>query len=229
MQQSIADNNVQEEEFSTKEKVVYSLLGAAGLTGLLILGVKGIRQLSANASEKLSFETGTPATYAKQIKMALENEDKYGIDVNAIRDVLRNIKSKQELELVRQEYKAQNKGKELYRELAALEPSEYNEFLMIMNGKPDANAPGISIEQYKSWAMRLQYAFINTWGYFNLPETDEDAIKAVFLEIPTKRDYKKVEEVYYQLYGETLWNDLQMDLELWELAPFMQIINSKPA
>lgn len=229
MQKQLTYNEVRQEGLSTKEKVVYSLLAAAGLTTIIIVGVKGVKQLFANVSDKKSFELGTPATYARQIKMALDNKGHYGIDEDAIRQVLRNIKSQQELEMVRREYKSQNKGNEMYRDLSALDTPVHTEFLLIMSGKPDANAQGVTGAQYRSWAMRLHYAFLYTWSYLNLPGTDEDAVKAVFLEIPTKSDYKKVEAAYFQEYGETLWNDLQLELELWELQPYMDIINSKPA
>src|SRR3954462_947048 len=97
-------SQMQDDELSLKEKVLYSLLAAAGITGVTVVAVKFGKQLIANSSEVKSFKDGTSATYAKQIRLGLENKGGFGVDVNAIRNVLRQIKNQQELNDVSHEY-----------------------------------------------------------------------------------------------------------------------------
>ena len=58
--------------------------------------------------------------------------------------------------------------------------------------------------------------------------TDENAIKAVFLEIPTQEDFKQTAIAYQKIYGNDLIGDLKSELEFWEYGPYMAIINNKP-
>ncbi|MBS1610429.1 MAG: hypothetical protein JSS70_17070, partial [Bacteroidetes bacterium] len=81
-------------------------------------------------------------------------------------------------------------------------------------------------QQYEAWAKRLKAAFDIT--YWFIPGTDEDAVKAVFMEIPTQADFQKVALVYKNLYGNDLISDIQSELEFWEYAPMMEIIMKKP-
>jgi hypothetical protein len=111
-----------------------------------------------------------------------------------------------------------------------LKSSEYNEMLYIVSAKPETNGTGaakeLSMSELQGWAKRLNAAFNITYGPF--PGTDEPAIKAVFLEIPTQDVFNQVVAVYQSLYGNNLIADLKSELELWEYEPMMQIINSKP-
>src|ERR1035437_2333880 len=91
---------------SFKEKVIYSLLAAAGITGVSVLGKRFIDKQISNKAQSKSFEDGTPETLAKQIKMAFENDGYFGTDTNALRTTLIQIKSKAELDKV---YKAYQK------------------------------------------------------------------------------------------------------------------------
>ena len=77
-----------------------------------------------------------------------------------------------------------------------------------------------------SWARRLKAAFDITYGPF--PGTDEDAIKAVFMEIPSQAAFAQVGIAYKKEYSKDLISDLKSELEFWEYAPMMQIINTKP-
>jgi hypothetical protein len=112
-----------------------------------------------------------------------------------------------------------------------LTTTEYNEMLAIIGGKPDKgignSVPQIGQTQYEEWAKRLKAAFDYTWGW-NFPGTDEDAVKSVFMEIPTQADYDKVAAAYQAKYGQTLSDGLQEELELWEYGPMMSIIKNKP-
>jgi hypothetical protein len=111
-----------------------------------------------------------------------------------------------------------------------LTTSEYNEMLAIIAGKPDkmgANyIPQIGQQQYLAWAKRLKAAF--DISYWFIPGTDEDAVKAVFTEIPTQADFKQVAVVYQKQFGNDLIGDLKSELEVWEYPSYMAIINNKP-
>ena len=111
-----------------------------------------------------------------------------------------------------------------------LKTTEYNEMLAILAAKPDRGntltTARLSLAQYQSWAKRLKAAFDITYGIF--PGTDEPAIKAVFMEIPTQAAFQQVAVVYKNMYGDDLINDLKGELEFWEYGPMMSIISSKP-
>jgi hypothetical protein len=110
-----------------------------------------------------------------------------------------------------------------------LTTSEYNEMLAIIAGKPNkaSSSPApIGQQQYTAWAKRLKAAFDIT--YWFVPGTDEPAIKAVFLEMPTQLDFQKTALVYKSLYGADLISDLKSELEFWEYGSYMAIINNKP-
>lgn len=213
-------------EMTLKEKALIFSLIALGVTGIGVAGYKTYRHFASRASEKKTFVAGTPATYAKQLRLALENEDRYGIELNEIRNVLRQIKDDEEMNKVRIEYQNQT-GRVLYLDMEKLASTEYTELLLIMNGKPKKGQQGISEEQYRSWAMRLNYGFISKWGWGILPGTDEDAIKAVLLEIPTKADFARVAQAYEHEYGTPLMDDILGDMEVWEINEIVNIINKK--
>ncbi len=111
-----------------------------------------------------------------------------------------------------------------------LKSTEYNEMLYIVSAKPETYNPSapqqLTMDQLQGWAKRLNAAFNISYGPF--PGTDEPAIKAVFLEIPTQSAFSQVAAVYQSLYGNDLTADLKSELEMWEYDPMMQIINSKP-
>ena len=111
-----------------------------------------------------------------------------------------------------------------------LTSTEYNEMLAIINEKPDKGNtlidPSLSAQQFLSWAKRLRAAFKITYGWF--PGTDEDAIKAVFMEIPTQAAFGQVALAYKNEYGDDLMKDLQSELEFYEISPMLNIIAKKP-
>ncbi len=111
-----------------------------------------------------------------------------------------------------------------------LATSEYNEMLAIISGKPDKITgnykPIITYQQYGAWAKRLKAAF--DISYWFVPGTDEEAIKAVFLEIPTQSDFQQVINAYLKEFGNDLMSDIKSELEAWEIGSMMDIINKKP-
>ena len=224
------NTNAVNDEFTTKEKLQYAALGLVLVGGSYFIGRTILRNAAVKREANKSAKEGSPADYAQRIKMAFENNGWWGTDVEALRVVIREIPSQQIFAEVIRSYNAG--GKNMMLDLKSeLTTTEYNEMLAIINAKPDkitANyKPVIGQAQYQAWAKRLKAAFDYTWA-FSLPGTDEDAIKAVFLEIPTQADYGKVAQVYQAMYSQSLKDALLEELELWEYSPMMAIINNKP-
>ena len=199
---------------SYKDKVIYSILAAGAIGALIFLGKKEIDKVIANKAEAKSFEDGTPETTAKQIKMAFENDGWPGTDTEKLRKALTDIKSKTELSKVFNAYKREFHSN-MYTDMSSeLQSTEYNEMMMIVAGKPEKSGSVLTSVQYKAWAKRLKAAFDKSYGF--LPGTDEDAIKAVFNEIPTQAAYINVGTAYKAEYGDDLTEALKGELEFWE-------------
>ncbi len=221
-----------DEEFSIKETVTYTLLGMVVLGGSFFLGRSLIRKARADSEEKKSYEEGNEAAFAKQLKMAFDNDMWFGwgTDEAAIRKTLQAVPSKDVFRKVINSYQklyARSLMKDMQDELTS---TEYNEMLAIINAKPDSGnkllTPMLSQNQYLSWAKRLKAAFDITYGPF--PGTDEDAIKAVFMEIPTQAAFGQVALAYKKEYNDDLMKDLQSELEFYEITPMLNIIAKKP-
>jgi hypothetical protein len=154
----------------------------------------------------------------------------WGTDEEAIRKTLQAVPSKEVFRKVINSYQklyARSLMKDMQDELTS---TEYNEMLAIIAAKPDRGnkvlAPVLSANQYLSWAKRLRAAFNITYGPF--PGTDEDAIKAVFMEIPTQAAFGQVALAYKKEYNDDLMKDLQSELEFYEIGPMLDIIAKKP-
>lgn len=220
------------DDFTLKEKLTYSIVGLVVLGGSFLLGRSVVRGARATSEQKKTYEDGNSASFAQQLKMAFENDNyfEWGTDEEAIRDVIRKVPSKDYFKQVINSYQklyARSLMADLKDELAT---SEYNEMLAIIAGKPDKitgnYSPIITSQQYLAWAKRLKAAFDIT--YWFVPGTDEPAIKAVFMEIPTQADFQKVAVAYQKEYGNNLMSDLKSELEFWEIGAMMDIINKKP-
>jgi len=218
----------QQSTLTMREKIQYGLLGIVVLGGAYLIGRKLILRSKANNEELKTFESGSSAAFAKQIKMAFENDGWWGTDDKALRQTLRDIPSKQEFVNVMNSYNRLY-NRSLMRDMQdELKSTEYDEVLAILAAKPDKTGAtqGVGSAQYFAWAERLHAAFNIHYGIF--PGTDEDAIKAVFLEIPTQTAYQQVAAVYRQTYGSDLTAELKSELEFWEYGPMMKLITDKP-
>jgi hypothetical protein len=215
-----------EQGLSLKEKVGYFFLAVASATALGLLIKKGIKGAIATSSDKKSFQAGTPATIATQIGMAFQNKGRAGVSISDLREVMTNIRSQDELAKVRVEYRKQF-GTDLNNDLKSkLQTSEYNEMLQIMEGKLEKPGETISAKQLQAWARRFKAAFDKTeWG---MPATDEDAIRAIMVEIPTQRAFLLVAASYEKLYGKKLNDDLTKELLSYELKEVYDSYNRKP-
>jgi hypothetical protein len=220
------------DDFTLKEVLLYGSLSLVVLGGSFFIGRSLIRGARSTSEEKKTYSEDNAAYYAQKLKLAFENDMPFGwgTDEEAVRDVLRSVPSKEAFKSIINSYQklyARPLMMDLKDELST---SEYNEMLAIIAGKPDSGnsstQPQIGQEQYTAWAKRLKAAFDIT--YWFIPGTDEPAIKAVFLEIPSQADFQKTALVYKSLYGNDLISDLKNELEFWEYGSYMAIINNKP-
>lgn len=208
-----------------KEIVIYSGVGLLVVGGTIFLATKFIRGLVANKEEQKSLDTDSEASFAKQIKLAFDNDGWWGTNEEALRAVLRRIPTKAFFRDVAASYKKLYNSaltKDMQDELTAL---EYEEMMMIIAVKPEreGDAPQLN---YLAWAKRIHAAVNIYYGIF--PGTDEDAIRAVILEIPTQSAFKKVQEAYKKEYGDELLTDLEGDLSSDDYKQTMNLIKQKP-
>lgn len=220
------------EEFTLKEKIIYTGISVVILGGSFFIGRSLIRKARSTSEEKKTYTDDNAAYYAQKLKLAFENDMAFGwgTDEEAIRDVLRSVPSKELFKSIINSYQKLYTRSLMMDMKTELTTSEYNEMLAIIAGKPDkansSNANQIGDQQYLSWAKRLKAAFDIT--YWFVPGTDEPAIKAVFTEMPTQTDFQKTAFAYKTLYGNDLISDLKTELEFWEYGSYMAIINNKP-
>ena len=80
-------------------------------------------------------------------------------------------------------------------------------------------------DQHAAWAKRFKVAFLNDgWA-----GTIETVVRNTLLEIPSKEDFKKVENSYSKMFeGEVLGKTLESELSHTEYAEMVAIFNSKP-
>ena len=221
----------QQETWTLKEKLIYSLIGLVVVGGTIYIARKMILNRVANKEENKTFDDGSNATYAKQIKMAFENDGWPGTDTNALRNTLREIPSQNDFDKVKKSYEKlystpTHKANLLTDLSSELQTTEYNEMMQIVDAKPMKKgqvAPSIA---YKAWAKRMKAAFDKTYGF--LPGTDGDAIVAVFNEIPNQAAFVQVAAAYKQLYGTNMLDDLKSESEFGQYGDWMKIITSKP-
>ena len=215
-------------DLTLKEKILYSLIGLGIVGGGVFFGRKLVLKSVANREEKKSFEDGTPATYAKQIKMAFENDGWWGTDTEKLRTTLRDIPSKQVFLKVQESYKKLYNGNMIADMSDELQSTEYNEMMQIIAAKPLKAGAKVSDPniKYMAWAKRLKAAFDKVYGF--LPGTDAEAIKAVLAEIPTQKAFINTGIIYKKLYGSNVMNELKSEGEFGQYSEWMKIITSKP-
>lgn len=216
-----------QESMSLKEKLGYgiaiSLLAGAGFYFIN----KAVKKQKAKKSDLKSLDDGSPQTIAKQIKMAFENDGLPGTDLEKLRYIMGSLKTKEQWKQVMTEYSNQFHSNLLQDMKDELESSEYDEMMSIKESKPEKQGQVITkAVLYKNWARRLKSAFDKTYSF--LPGTDEKAIKAVFMEIPTQKDFINTGKAYQIEYKSSFISDLKSELEYWEYPTYMTIIAKKP-
>lgn len=219
----------EDDSLSTREVLLYGMGSLLLLGGTFFIGRKLVRDAVKKNEENTSVDEDSVANYAKSIKMAFDNDGWWGTDEDALRNVLTKIPSKEIFEKVMKSYQRLY-NKSLMAEMQSeLNTSEYNEMLAIINSKNSPQKNGqvyLSNKQYEGWAKRLKSAFDKSYGF--IPGTDEEAIRAVFVEIPTRKAFAQVAVAYNTLFNRNLMNDLKGELEFWEYEPMMKIILNKP-
>lgn len=204
-----------------------------GISVVALIAIKfatsQVREVIKNKEESESFGDDKHATWAKQLKMAFDNDGWWGTDENAVRQVLRAIPSQEDFIKVQASYRKLYKGSNLIEDMTdELKATEYNEMLAILSSKPakakDVQKGGAIYDPH-GWARRL-YNAVSIYYVGFIPGTDEDAIKAVFMEMPSQKAFKETAQVYESLYGETLAGDLDGDLD-WTMD-WRSIIAKKP-
>jgi len=214
-----------QETWTLKEKILYSLLGVVVVGGTIYIGRKIILDKIANKEENKSFEDGTSATYAKQIKMAFENDGWPGTDTTSLRNTLREISSKEEFAKIVKSYQKLYNGNLIKDMSDELQSTEYNEMLQILAGKPDKKGQAPTSIAYEAWAKRMKAAFDKSYGFFG--GTDGDAIIAVFNEIPTQSAFIQVAAAYKKENGTNMLEDLKSESEFGQYNDWMKIITAK--
>ncbi|MBK7763667.1 MAG: hypothetical protein IPI46_09880 [Bacteroidetes bacterium] len=221
-------NTKQKKGMSNREIVLYSMGSILLVGGTFFVGRKLVRDAVKKHEENNSVEDGSIASYAKSIKMAFDNDGWWGADEQALRTTLISIPSKQTFNDVAKSYQRLYNKSLMTDMQSELSISEYNEMVSIINGKAEnKNSKVVNYsKQYETWARRLKSAFDKSYGF--IPGTDEEAIKAVFIEIPTQSAFAQVGTAYQLLYNTNLITVLKSELEFWEYEPMMKIITSKP-
>lgn len=216
-----------EEGFNLKEKILYTLGSIVVLGGSIFLGRKLVLKGISNTEEKKTFDEGSSATYAKQIKMAFENDGWWGTDTEKLRNTMREIPTKDDVYKVAKSYQKLYNSNMMKDMSDELQSTEYNEMLSIIASKPEKKGKAVNYTmQYPELAKRLKAAFDKTYGIF--PGTDEDAIKAVFLELPSQTAFINVGKAYNKLYSANLIDDLKDEVSDSLYMEYMKIVVSKP-
>ncbi|MBL7910082.1 MAG: hypothetical protein JNJ41_03360 [Bacteroidia bacterium] len=218
-------NVPKEQGLSLKEKLLYSAIGLAVLGGGVYFGRKLILNKVADKEESQSFEDGSSATTAKQIKMAFENDGWFGTNTTALRNALRQISSKDEFAKVQKSYQKLYNSNLLKDMSDELQSTEYNEMLQIIAGKPPKKGQAPTVNAYDAWAKRLKAAFDKVYGF--LPGTDGDAVVAVFNEIPTQTAFIQTAVSFKKLYGTNMLDDMKAEAEFGQYSDWMKIITTK--
>ncbi len=211
---------------SLKEKLLWWGLGIAGVGGAIYFGRKWVLSLRSDNEEKKSLDDGSAAAYAKRIKMAFDNDGWWGTNLTELRQVMRQIPSKEVYRKVLESYQKLFEQSMLRDMTDELTSSEYNEMMQIVSGKPEKAGGSKPAPVPLALAKRLKAAFDKTYGF--IPGTDEEAIRAVFSEIPSQTVYIQVGVAYFREYGKHLPDELKSELGSSDYYNMMKMITSKP-
>ncbi|MCD6068912.1 MAG: annexin [Bacteroidetes bacterium] len=216
---------LKDDSWTLKEKIVYGLLAAVGVGGTIWIGRKIVLDAISSKEELKSFDEGTPATTAKQIKMAFENDGWWGTNTDSLREALIAVPSQEEWDKIVKSYQKQYNSNLIHDMADELQTTEYNEMMQIVNAKPLKKGQAPQSSQYRAWAKRLKAAFDKEYGF--LPGTDSVAVDVTIKEIPTQAAFIKVGVEYKTLYGTNLLDDLRSESEFGQYDEWLQIIVKK--
>jgi hypothetical protein len=218
-----------------QRKFISNVAIGLGISVVALVGIyfatKVVRNKIANVEESKSLGRDDHATWAKQIKNAFDNNGWLGTDEVLLRNTLREIPSKEDFRKVQTSYNKLYKGENLIDTMTGeLKQTEYNEMLAIVNSKPEKSKDakkGVVIYDPHGWAKRLNAAINYSWiGLFW--GTDEDAINAVVMELPSQQAFLDTAQVYKDTYGVALMEDLAGDLDSATIDKYRKLIIAKP-
>lgn len=214
-----------EHHSSIKENVIYGLIGVAGAGLTFLLIRKAYRDIRSGIIENKSMDTDSEENTAVRIYKALY-DNWTGTDEEGLRKLLSAVKSQQQWRKIGTAFHGKY-GIYLMTALEkALTTTEFNEMNAIINSKPEKEGGTVATEvQIENWAKRLNAA-VNLWYMDIIPATDEDAIKSVFMEIPTQTIYAQVVGKYEADFGTKWIDDMKGDMDDWQ--DYMKIILAKP-
>lgn len=204
----------------------FGIMGVGGIIAYFV--VRKAKKERARHEQAKSFGKDIYATWAKQLKMAFDNDEWWGTDVPMVRYIIKKIPSKDDFDLVEKSYKKQY-HRELIPDMAdELTKLEYDDMLTILKAKPQTLKDGQKppkIYDPEGWARRFHNALDYTWLGF-MTGTDEDAIRVLFQEIPTQKAFWATAHAYYRMYSVHLWDDLDGDLD-WTID-WRALLKKKP-
>lgn len=220
---------------SQRDAIMWVSIGAGALgVGALVFHFlnKEYQETRATKTENQTFGDNKHSTWAKQFQLGFENDMWWGMgtDEELIRKTMRAIPSIEDYEKVEKEYKKLTQGASLPADLAEeLSATEYEEILAIKMQKPKRAKDGTGKPSYSpiAWAIRIRAALDYTfWG---VPGTDEDALLAVFNEMPTQRAFIETGIAYQKKYtGSKIIADLDGDLDPYWSFDWRAILQKKP-
>ncbi|MDB5274474.1 MAG: hypothetical protein JWO58_2841 [Chitinophagaceae bacterium] len=120
-----------------KTVVTYSTLGLGTATGLFFAARFLIKKIKKQSAEKNSLNEGDPSTYARQLKMAFDNDNwmGWGTNTQLVMQVFTEIPSKSAYQKVQNAYSGLY-NKSLNADLESeLSSDEYNQVIKILSAK----------------------------------------------------------------------------------------------
>lgn len=209
---------------------------AVGVTAITVAGFyffrKQVQHTKAVNTENHAFGDDKHATWAKQFRLAFDNDMWWGMGTNEdlVRKTMREIPSIEDYEKVEKAYTALTQGGSLPADLAdELSATEYEEILAIKMQKPKKakDATGKPTYSPLSWAIRIKAALDYTW--MGIPGTDNEAILAVLNEMPTIKAFIETGLAYQKKYtGHKIIADLDADIDPYWSFDWRAILAKKP-
>lgn len=120
-----------------KTIVTYSAFGLGTATGLFFLGRYFVNRIRTNSIGRHSLDEGDPATYARQLKLAFDNDNYFGwgTSVPMVLQVFNQLPSKAAYNKVQRAFQGLY-NKSLTGELESeLSSEEYNQVIRILSTK----------------------------------------------------------------------------------------------
>ena len=134
--QSIEGSSQSTNDF--KAYVGFGVLGLVTTVGTILLVRHFVKKSSKKTTEVKTTETGQPASYAKLLQMAFQNDNYFGWGTNTdlVYKVFNSLPSQAFYKLVQSEYDKMTGGKSLNADLSdELDTDEYTKVLGILQSK----------------------------------------------------------------------------------------------